>query len=129
MTEGQYAAEAMELKGWLIVLFVVVLPLTLVFAPPAHGQIVVNDARFCGPPARDASGRIIRSSTVLRQFEREYPKPQDGRVWYRDHVIPLACGGCDAVINLQWLHEDQWRDKSKWERTVYGGRGISEGCP
>lgn len=88
-----------------------------------------EDPRFCGAPERNEDGTIKRSSTVLREFERLHPKPQDGRRWYRDHVIPLACGGCDSVANLQWLHEQAWRDKSKWERTVYGGRGISPGCP
>lgn len=88
----------------------------------------LDDARFCGPPVRDANGAIVRSSTVLRAFERLHPKPIEGR-WYRDHVIPLACGGCDSVANLQWLPEPAWRDKSTWERRVYGGRQISPGCP
>lgn len=88
-----------------------------------------DDPRFCGTPARDASGQIVRSSVVLREFEAAWPKPQDGRRWYMDHVIPLACGGCDAAFNVQWLHEQAWRDKSKWERKVYGGHGISPGCP
>lgn len=87
------------------------------------------DTRFCGVPVRDANGDIIRSSAVLREFERAHPKPQDGRRWIRDHVIPLACCGCDSVENLQWLTEAQWREKSKWERIVYGGRGCSQGCP
>lgn len=95
----------------------------------AAGLAFADDARFCGVPERDADGTIKRSSTVLRDFEREWTKPQDGRRWYRDHVIPLACGGCDSVANLQWLHEQAWRDKSKWERKIYGGRGMSEGCP
>ncbi len=89
----------------------------------------MTDPRFCGPPARDNENRIIRSQSVLRQFEALHPKPGDGQRWYRDHVIPLACGGCDSVDNLQWLHEKAWRDKALWERKVYGGRGISVGCP
>jgi len=36
-----------------------------------------------------------------------------------DHVIPLACGGGDAVINLQWLLTAMWREKAKWERRIY----------
>jgi hypothetical protein len=71
---------------------------------------LATDLRFCGAPARDANGQIVRSQSVLRQFEREHPKPQDGKVWITDHVIPLACGGCDAVANLQWLPEAQWRE-------------------
>jgi hypothetical protein len=89
----------------------------------------MDETRYCGPPPRDASGSIIRRADVLREFERRHPRPHDGRRWYRDHVIPLACGGCDAVANLQWLPEEMWRAKSQWERKVYGGRGLSEGCP
>jgi hypothetical protein len=88
-----------------------------------------SDPRFCGPPARDVEGRIIRDYRPLREFERLHPKPQDGREWYRDHVIPLACGGCDSVANLQWLHQDAWKEKMRWERSVYGGKGISAWCP
>lgn len=39
--------------------------------------------------------------------------------WIMDHVIPLACGGGDVVINLQWLPTALWREKSKWERKIY----------
>lgn len=90
------------------------------------------DPRFCGVPARNADGTIARSSRVLSEFERAWPKPAplpNGERWIRDHAIPLACGGCDAVGNLQWLPEHQWREKSKWERKVYGGHAMSEGCP
>ena len=87
----------------------------------------VVDARFCGPPARNAEGVIIRNQKVLAEFERLYPQP--GPDWYKDHVLPLSCGGCDTIINIQWLPEAQWREKSTWERKVYGGRGISKGCP
>lgn len=102
------------------------LAIALAAAAPAGAE---DDPRFCGPPARYDNGEIVRSQSVLREFERLHPKPQDGRRWYRDHVIPLACGGCDSVSNLQWLHEEAWRDKSKWERIIYGGRGVSPGCP
>lgn len=100
-----------------------------IFALCMAGVAQARDPRFCGQPARDADGRIIRSLSVLRAFEREYPRPRDGRRWYLDHVIPLACGGCDAVHNLQWLHEKAWRDKAQWERRAYGGRLVSKGCP
>lgn len=112
--------------GLLIVAVLLLAIASLVWYGLAHAA---DDPRFCGPPARGDDGTILRSSTVLREFGLLYPKPQDGRAWYRDHVIPLACGGCDSVANLQWLPEAQWREKSKWERKVYGGRSISEGCP
>lgn len=92
-------------------------------------QTLAADGRFCGPPPRDAQGRIIRDPAVAREFERLYPRPKDGRRWFKDHPLPMACGGCDSVANMQWLPEELWREKSKWERKVYGGKGISEGCP
>ena len=88
-----------------------------------------QDGRFCGPPKRTAAGVIVRNWAALSEFERLHPRSRDGRRWYKDHVIPLACGGCDTVENLQWLPEAAWRDKSQWERKVYGGQEISKGCP
>lgn len=95
----------------------------------APADEATSDPRFCGPPERTATGEIKRDWRVLRDFMRLYPRPKDGRRWYIDHPLPRSCGGCDSIINLQWLPEDQWREKSKWERIVYGGRGISKGCP
>lgn len=68
-----------------------------------------NDPRYAGEPARDAKGRIKRSAKVLRDFAKVFPCPAtlkpvpscDG--WEIDHVLPLANGGADAQINLQWL--------------------------
>lgn len=85
------------------------------------------DIRCCTTPVRNADGTIHRSAATLRAFTVAYPKPAGE--WVRDHVIPLACGGSDTVENLQWLPVAAWRDKSKWERKVYGGRGMSAGCP
>ena len=67
------------------------------------------DQRFCGIPQRDSYGNIKRSEKVLNSFRRIHPCPATGKEigsckgWAIDHVIPLACGGCDAVSNLQWL--------------------------
>lgn len=106
----------------LVLAFALGLPL-----PAMSGAL--DETRLCGPPARLGNGEIRRRADVLAAFERLHPKPNDGRRWYRDHAIPLACGGCDSVANLQWLPEPAWRDKSKWERRAYGGRGMSPGCP
>jgi hypothetical protein len=49
-----------------------------------------------------------RSRAVTREFQREHPCPSTGRTsgacpgYRKDHVVPLACGGPDAVSNLQW---------------------------
>ena len=105
--------------------------LLLLSAPAFAGPL--DDSRFCGSPKRLANGEIMRRADVLRAFEKAYPCPAPVGTkcpgWYRDHVIPLACGGCDSLDNIQWMPEDQWRAKSLWERKVYGGRGVSLGCP
>lgn len=100
--------------------------LILLLALPAWAE----DARYCGPPARDADGIIIRSRVVLKDFQRLYPCPSTGRQqgacpgWYRDHVVPLVCGGCDTVENIQWLPGAIKTCagtvcKDRWERRVY----------
>jgi len=54
------------------------------------------------------SAREYRSREVTREFQREHPCPSTGRtsgacpVYRKDHINPLACGGPDAVSNLQW---------------------------
>jgi hypothetical protein len=100
--------------------------LLLLWAAPAFSQ----DARYCGPPARDADGAILRSRAVLREFQRVYPCPANGAAsgrcpgWYKDHIIPLVCGGCDNIPNLQWLPGEIKTCsgslcKDRWERRVY----------
>lgn len=98
----------------------------LMLASCAHAQ----DGRYCGPPARDEDGVILRSRVVLRDFQRLYPCPANGQPsgacpgWFKDHIVPLVCGGCDTVENLQWL-PGQIKTcagtvcKDRWERRVY----------
>jgi hypothetical protein len=33
----------------------------------------------------------------------------------KDHVIPLACGGPDAVSNMQWQTTAAARAEDRWE--------------
>ncbi len=48
-----------------------------------------------------------RSHAVLLEFQRQHPCPSTGQTtgrcpgYWRDHIRPLACGGADAVVNLQ----------------------------
>ena len=98
------------------------------------------DYRFSGVVVRDASGNIKRSGKVLTAFRKLYACPVTGahigacNDWAIDHVIPLACGGVDAVYNLQWL-PDQIKSergefsKDHFERRIYGGHNLSKGCP
>lgn len=87
------------------------------------------DPRYCGPPARDVNGIIIRSSHVLSEFKHLHPCPVTGQPhgacpgWSIDHVLPLADGGCDAIGNLQWLPNSikscaDPHCKDRWERKI-----------
>ena len=92
------------------------------------------DPRMCfTEPKRDVDGTILRSAAPLHQFQKLYPCPSTNeRVgpcpgWHKDHVIPLACGGCDTVANLQWLPVEIKSApgilaKDRWERSVYCGK-------
>jgi|SRR5271166_1902657 len=68
------------------------------------------------------SAREYRSHEVTREFQREHPCPSTGRTtgacprYRRDHIKPLACGGPDAVSNLQWQTITDAKAKDRWER-------------
>lgn len=104
--------------------------LLLVVALLSAAAVAADDPRYCGPPERYASGQIKRSDAVRREFRRLHPCDATGLTtgpcpgWQIDHVIPLACGGCDAVGNLQWLPLPIKTCagslcKDRWERRVY----------
>jgi hypothetical protein len=65
-----------------------------------------------------------RSRDVTREFQREQPCPSTGRAsgacpgYRKDHIVPLACGGPDAVSNLQWQTVAEARAKDRWKRRV-----------
>lgn len=99
------------------------------------------EQRYCAAqPARTADGRIKRRADVLAAFRRAHPCPATGRTagpcpgWALDHVIPLACGGCDAVSNLQWLplaikSAAGTAPKDRWEMRVYCASPARPGAP
>ena len=85
------------------------------------------DPRYCNcEPKRNAEGKIMRSVTERKRFEALYPLPtQYNRAdWHVDHIIPLANGGVDKIINMQWLPKNiktcagDWC-KDRWERELY----------
>jgi hypothetical protein len=108
----------------------------LLLAASASAQTSPHpDARICGAPVRDADGRIHRSSTVLRAFQIIHPCPSTGSRtgacpgWAIDHVLPLACGGCDSIENLQWLKNSikscpGAECKDRWERKINCQPGV-----
>ena len=107
------------------------LAIASLLAFPAQAQLnPLTEIRLCGAPARAPDGSIKRSASVLKAFQLAHPCPSTGLKtgacpgWAKDHIIPLAVGGCDAVYNLQWL-PDQIKSasgpypKDRWERKVY----------
>lgn len=104
--------------------------LALAALPAAGTAGAIDDPRYCGEPARDKSGKIKRSQTVLKQFTKVFPCPatlantSTCAGWAIDHTIPLASGGCDSVANLTWL-PDQIKScasdacKDRWERKYH----------
>lgn len=97
------------------------------------------DYRQTGQVPRTDAGKTERSAVVLAAFREKYPCPATGKSngscpgWAIDHVIPLACGGVDAVYNLQWLPNTiksakGLDSKDHFERKIYGGQGASKGC-
>jgi hypothetical protein len=104
-----------------------------------QAAVAADDPRVCyGGPAqipRSADGSILRSGAARAAFVRIYPCPSTGLTrgpcpgWQVDHVIPLACGGCDAPANMQWLPTSiksaaSSDAKDRWERAVYCGRTM-----
>jgi hypothetical protein len=77
-------------------------------------------------PSQATCPVIPRSQAVLRAFQRLHPCPSTGKTtgkcpgYIRDHVDALACGGKDAVENLQWQTYADALAKDKWEL---------KGCP
>lgn len=102
------------------------------FPKPQVSAIVLEpleEQRYCGPPHRDSAGNIYRRSDVRHAFRQFHPCPVTGGLsskcpgWEIDHVIPLACGGCDAVSNMQWLPTGLKTaakvGKDRFERKIY----------
>ena len=96
-----------------------------------------DETRYCGEPQRNTRGEIIRRADVLTSFKKAHPCPVTGLSsgacpgWNMDHIIPLACGGCDAVSNLQWLPvrlKLSPDGKDGFERKIYGGYIVTPSC-
>jgi hypothetical protein len=73
-----------------------------------------------------ASAKEHRSASVKREFQLTHPCPATGRTsgacpgYVKDHVLPLACGGPDAVSNLQWQTIRDAKAKDRWETKACG---------
>ncbi len=75
----------------------------------------------CATCARDNDGRIKRSRTATRDFQRTHPCPSTGKAsgacpgYVIDHVVPLKRGGADAPSNVQWQTPTAAKAKDKIE--------------
>jgi hypothetical protein len=73
-----------------------------------------------------ASASEHRSRAVAREFQEIHPCPSTGLTsgacpgYVRDHIVPLACGGPDAVDNMQWQTIHAAKAKDRWERRACG---------
>lgn len=71
-----------------------------------------------------AEARIKRSQSAKAEFKAEHPCPASGATkgpckgYVIDHVKPLACGGADAPVNMQWQTIAEGKAKDKWERKM-----------
>jgi len=78
-------------------------------------------ATRCASCARTSKGRITRSATAKRSFERSHPCPSTGKTsgacpgYVIDHVVPLKRGGADAPTNMQWQTTAAAKAKDKVE--------------
>lgn len=74
-------------------------------SPSATGPartFATSTVTSCASCARDDRGRIARSSSAKREFEKETGYPNGRPGWVIDHVVPLKRGGADAPSNMQW---------------------------
>ena len=68
-----------------------------------------------------ASAKQPRSASVKREFQLTHPCPAAGRTsgacpgYIKDHVVPLACGGPDAISNMQLQRTRDAKAEDKWE--------------
>jgi hypothetical protein len=125
------------LKSSLKFALLLVLPISSIWAQVPDAT---KDIRYLGVVTRNAAGEATRSVAVLNAFKKQWACPSTGLHagscpgWAIDHVIPRACGGADAVWNMQWL-PDQIKStagefsKDRFERRVYGGHAMGKGCP
>jgi hypothetical protein len=66
-----------------------------------------------------ASAKEHRSASVKHEFQLTHPCPATGLTsgpcpgWVKDHIVPLTCGGLDAVSKLQWqtIRDAKAKDK------------------
>lgn len=101
-----------------------------VFLALLSAHVLAADARFCGVVYRSAkTHEVLRNDTIKDHFKAEVPciLPCDA-TFEIDHIYPLSRGGCDSIINMQWLSPEikrcakstGRRCKDQYELKLYG---------
>src|SRR5690348_8706608 len=81
-------------------------------------------------PAAASDKHAGRSAAVEHEFQKEHPCPATGQTegpcpgYVKDHIVALACGGADAVDNMQWQTTAQAKAKDKVERRGCAAAGA-----
>ena len=91
-----------------------------IIALPARAWPVKMETPDLTCRVRDADGKPIRSQARKRLFLRTLGFKDQPTGYYIDHIVPLACGGCDIPSNMSLLSETEWRAKTKYERSICG---------
>lgn len=85
--------------------------------------LLVCMAVSTAPGSASAATEVHRSSAARTAFKKANPCP--ATVPHKkntcpgfviDHVVPLACGGADSAVNMQWQSVAEAKAKDKWER-------------
>lgn len=139
----------MRTRAILISILLIIMAMSFPFESHAQtlapGQTIIlspykDYAMTATPPVRNADGTTKRDPRVIAAYRKLYPCPSTGlktgacKGWALDHTRPLDCGGVDAVWNLTWMPDaiksaPGPNSKDHYERKIYGGKGISPGCP
>ena len=82
--------------------------------------IVAGSAEASIAPECHLTTKELRHIAPVHRFWRETGHPRGWTGHVVDHICPLACGGLDDPINMQWQTEMEARLKDKIERTPDG---------
>ena len=98
--------------------------LLMVSTPPVFARGTTghhSSSRKCTSCARNSRGKIKRSPTAVREFQKTHPCPSTGatsggcRGYVVDHKVPLKRGGADDPSNMQWQTKAEAKAKDRVE--------------